>query len=177
MKTLGVLLSTVAAPLRRWNVRLLVWLLVAFVVLVGSYSAIFHELMALEGRAFTWTTSVYWTLTVMSTLGFGDITFESDLGRAFSMLVLLSGASFILVVLPFAFIQFVFTPWMQARESARAPRQVDGETSGHVVLTNHDAVTDALIDRAKQANLPYVLLVADLDEALRLHDQGYEVMR
>jgi voltage-gated potassium channel len=177
VKTLGLLLSSISAPLRRWNVRLVVWMLVALVVLVVIYSAVFHHLMGLEGRSFSWTTSVYWVLTVMSTLGFGDITFESDVGRAFSVLVLISGASFILVVLPFAFIQFVFTPWMQARESARAPRHVSADVSGHIVLTNHDAVTDALIDRAKHANLPYVLIVPDLDEALRLHDQGYEVMR
>jgi voltage-gated potassium channel len=177
VKTLGVLLSTLSAPLRRWNVRLAVWLVVAFVAMVVTYSAIFHELMAMEGRSFSWTTSVYWTLTVMSTLGFGDITFESDLGRAFSMVVLLSGATFILVLLPFVFIQFVFTPWMRAREYARAPRELDEDVRGHVVVTNLDPVSDALIDRAEHANLPYVLLVADLEEALRLHDQGYRVMR
>jgi transaldolase / glucose-6-phosphate isomerase len=36
-----------------------------------------------EGREHSWITGVYWTLTVMSTLGFGDITFETDLGRLF----------------------------------------------------------------------------------------------
>lgn len=177
MKTLGVMLSTLAAPLRRWNVKVAAYLLVAFIVLVGVYSALFHELMALEGRSFSWTTSIYWTLTVMSTLGFGDITFETDLGRAFSMVVLLSGASFILVLLPFVFIQFVFTPWMQKREAARAPRELPEDTRGHVVITAHDPVTDALIERCRQAGVPYVLLVPELDDALRLHDQGYEVMR
>ncbi|MEX1177914.1 MAG: NAD-binding protein [Nitriliruptor sp.] len=177
MKTLGMLLSTVAEPMRRWNVRLLAWMLFALLVLVVVYSAIFHELMALEGREFSWVTSIYWTLTVMSTLGFGDITFVSDLGRAFSVLVLITGATFILVVLPFGFIQFVVTPWMRARESARAPDRLADGVSGHIVLTNHDAVTAALIDRARHAHVPYVLLVADLDEALQLHDRGYQVMR
>jgi voltage-gated potassium channel len=177
VKTLGLLLSTVSEPLRRWNVRLALWLLAAFVAMVVVYSAVFHQLMALEGQSYSWITSFYWTLTVMSTLGFGDITFETDIGRFFSMVVLLSGATFILVLLPFAFIQFVFTPWMKAREYARAPRELEGDVRGHVVLTHLDPVSDALIDRVKQANVPYVLLVADLDEALRLHDRGYEVMR
>jgi voltage-gated potassium channel len=177
VKTLGLLLSTVSAPLRRWNVRIAMWLVVAFVAMVVVYSAVFHQLMALEGQSYSWVTSFYWTLTVMSTLGFGDITFETDAGRVFSMVVLLSGATFILVLLPFAFIQFVFTPWMKAREYARAPRELDEAISGHIVVTHLDPVTDALIDRAKQNNVPYVLLVPDLDEALRLHDQGYDVMR
>lgn len=177
MKTLGLMLATMSEPLRRWNVRIVAWLIVLLVVLVGVFSAIFHELMALEGRSFSWTTSIYWTMTVMSTLGFGDITFESDLGRAFSILVLVTGASFILVLLPFVFIQFVFTPWMQARENARAPREVDAALSGHILLTNLDAVTDALIRRAETAGVPTVLIVPDIAEALRLHDMGYSVMR
>lgn len=177
MKTLGLLLASVSAPLRRWNVRVLVWMLVALVVMVVAYSAIFHELMAAEGRSFSWPTSIYWTLTVMSTLGFGDITFQGDTGRLFSLVVLTSGALVILVIIPFVFIQFVFTPWMLARESARAPRKVDADVSGHVILTGLDVVTDALIERLDAAGTPYVVIVADVEEALRLHDRGYSVMR
>ncbi|CAN5517720.1 potassium channel protein [soil metagenome] len=177
MKTLGLMLATMSTSLQRWNVRIVVWLVIAFVTLVGAYSAIFHWIMALEGREFSWTTSVYWVLTVMSTLGFGDITFQNDLGRAFSILVLITGASFILVLLPFVFIQFIFTPWMQARESARAPRSVPDDLRDHLVLTNLDAVTDALIQRARNNGVPYVLIVPEVEEALRLHDLGYVVMR
>jgi len=39
----------------------------------------------------------------MSTLGFGDITFSSDLGRIFSLIVLLTGIVYLLVMLPFTF--------------------------------------------------------------------------
>src|SRR5690606_39416693 len=40
------------------------------VILVGLYSVLFHWIMATEGRDHSWATGVYWTLTVMSTLGF-----------------------------------------------------------------------------------------------------------
>lgn len=53
------------------------------VILVTVYSTLFHYIMAWEGREFSWVTGYYWTLTVMSTLGFGDITFESNLVRIF----------------------------------------------------------------------------------------------
>ena len=62
--------------------------------------------MLFEEKEFSWITGFYWTLTVMSTLGFGDITFASDLGKAFTLTVLLSGIVFLLVMLPFTFIQF-----------------------------------------------------------------------
>ncbi|HLL45575.1 MAG TPA: potassium channel family protein, partial [Longimicrobiaceae bacterium] len=79
-------------------------------VMMLAYSVAFHFLMAAEGQQHSWITGLYWTLTVMSTLGFGDITFQSDAGRAFSMLVLVSGVVFLLVVLPFTFIQFFYAP-------------------------------------------------------------------
>lgn len=112
----------------------------------------------------------------MSTLGFGDITFESDTGRLFSVVVLLTGILAILAVLPFAFIQFIFVPWMAQRESARTPRKLDENVYDHIVLTRMDAVADALIRRARRARVPYVVIVADVKEGLALHDAGYDVM-
>jgi hypothetical protein len=64
--------------------------------------------MESEGKEYSWITGFYWTLTVMTTLGFGDITFTTDLGKIFSIVVLLSGVIFLLVLLPFTFIQFFF---------------------------------------------------------------------
>ena len=80
--------------------------------------------MQWEGQRHSWLTGVYWTLTVMTTLGFGDITFNGDLGRFFSMIVLVSGVVFMLVLLPFTFIEFFYAPWMRAQTAARAPREL-----------------------------------------------------
>lgn len=160
----------------RRNTLALLKFILALAVLVTVYSVLFHALMAWEGRNYSWLTGFYWTLTVMSTLGFGDITFTSDLGRLFSIVVLLSGTLFLLMLLPFTFIQFFYAPWMAAQSAARAPRELPETTSGHVVVTNFDAVTTSLIRRLCQYNYPYVLLVKELDEALRLHDEGFQVM-
>lgn len=51
----------------------------------------------------------------MSTPGFGDINFESDVGRAFTILVLLSGIVLLLIMPPFAFIRFFYVPWLEAQ--------------------------------------------------------------
>ncbi len=77
------------------------------IAVVSLYGWLFHAVMAGEGQDHSWFTGVYWALTVMSTLGFGDITFESDLGRAFSTLVLLTGMVLLLIILPFLFIRIV----------------------------------------------------------------------
>lgn len=144
--------------------------------LVTVYSVLFHILMLREGEEHTWLTGFYWTLTVMSTLGFGDITFHTDLGRLFSIVVLLSGTIFLLVLLPFTFIEFFYLPWIRAQEQARAPRQLPRGTRGHVLLTNYDTVTEALIQRLEQYQYQYALMVPELEDALRLHDQGVNVV-
>ena len=160
----------------RRNVLLLLRFLLVLALMVTVYSVLFHFLMALEGQKFSWITGFYWTLTVMSTLGFGDITFTSDLGKLFSIVVLLSGTVFLLMLLPFTFIQFFYAPWMAAQEAARAPRELPTDTRGHVVVVDYDAVSIALMNKLKQFNRPYILVVSQLDEALRLHDEGFRVM-
>ncbi len=158
------------------NLRVLVQFLLALVIMVVVYSILFHYIMASEDQNFSWITGFYWTLTVMSTLGFGDITFNTDLGRIFSIFVLISGVLFLLILLPFTFIQLFYAPWMEAQSAARAPREIPKETASHVIMTHYDSVTSALIKKLKQYHYSYVVLVPELDEALRLSDLDVSVV-
>ncbi len=150
-----------------------------FVFLTGIvclYSFLFHILMQHEGRDFSWITGFYWSLTVMSTLGFGDITFHTDLGLFFTLIVLLSGVLFLLILLPFTFVQFFYEPWLEAQQKAQTPRELPEDTTGHIIITNLDPVTTNLIKKLKKYNYQYVLVVPDLNRAQDLHDQGYDVV-
>lgn len=162
-------------PARR-NVYSFVRFLLILAAMVTLYSILFHYIMAYEGRSYSWVTGFYWTLTVMSTLGFGDITFESDLGRIFSSVVLLSGVFFLLILFPFIFIEFFYVPWTRAQAEARAPSELPKDTRGHVILTALDPITRSLIKKLDQYRYEYVLLVSEVDEALRLNDHGFRVM-
>jgi Trk K+ transport system NAD-binding subunit len=158
------------------NLRVLFRFLLILLAMIVAYSAGFHLLMLRENQDHTWFTGFYWTLTVMSTLGFGDITFHTDLGRGFSVLVLVSGVVFLLVLLPFTFIEFFYQPWMEAQAAARAPRTISSDVKDHVILTNHDSVTGALIRRLTQYQISYVLLVPEIEDALQLHDAGVNIV-
>ncbi len=100
-----------------------------------------------EHEQHSWVTGLYWTLVVMTTLGFGDITFTSDIGRIFSIVVLLSGVVFLLVMLPFLFIRLFYAPWLEARVRLRAPREVPAGMRGHVIIAEYDAIAAGLIER------------------------------
>ncbi|MFN3999952.1 potassium channel family protein [Algoriphagus sp.] len=160
----------------RKNLRLLFNFLLILLGMITIFSVIFHLLMLREGQSFSWLTGFYWTLTVMSTLGFGDITFNSDLGRLFSIVVLLSGMLFLLVLFPFTFINFFYSPWIKAQEQARVPRELPKNTQGHVILTRYGPVTEALIKKLDRFKYQYYVLVNDLAEGLRLKELGVNVM-
>lgn len=177
MKTMATQLTLLFSTGRqRSNMRLLIRFSLVLLLLFAVYSVLFHLLMVYEGRQYSWVTGIYWTLTTMSTLGFGDITFASDLGKLFSVVVLLSGIVFLLVMLPFTFIQFFYAPWLDEQNKARAPRRVPDDLSGHVIFTDFDAVTVDLIHRLKPYGTPYVVVTPELQNALDLHDQGYHVV-
>jgi Trk K+ transport system NAD-binding subunit len=112
----------------------------------------------------------------MSTLGYGDVAFATDIGRIFSILVLLSGIIFMLVLLPFTFIELFYEPWMESRAASRVPRAVPKEMSGHVILTYYGPVVMALIPKLVQFKYPYVVILPELDDVLLLSDQGINVI-
>jgi len=180
MKTMGSHLATLLAgetKLRRQLapfVRYVV-LLVAVVVLYGW---LFQAIMAREGQDHSWFTGVYWALTVMSTLGFGDITFESDLGRAFSTLVLLTGMVLLLIILPFLFIRVVYAPWLEQRSRSRirSLQSVPKGLAGHVLICSNDPLAPGLIRRLELAGEPVYVIEPDTDLAMRMQDVGVPVV-
>ncbi|HVR29120.1 MAG TPA: NAD-binding protein [Thermoanaerobaculia bacterium] len=161
----------------RSNLRALGKYLAFLAGLIALYTVLFHWIMwEAEGVRHTWLTGLYWTLTVMTTLGFGDITFQSDVGRAFSLLVLLSGVVFLLIVLPFAFIRFFYAPWLEARIRQRAPRAAPARLAGHVILCRYDDIARMVIERLRILEIPHLVLEPDPAVAANLFSDGVSVV-
>jgi len=161
----------------RANLGALLKYLGFLVALIVLYAILFHLIKAnVEGERYSWITGFYWTLVVMTTLGFGDITFTSDLGRFFSIVVLLSGVVLLLVMMPFLFIRLFYAPWLEARVRLRAPRQVPERTAGHVIITEFDAIATSLIERLRREHVPYFVIERDPTVAARLAGDGISVI-
>ncbi len=120
MKTVvSLLTSFMSQRPQRDRARAFVWYVVMLIAVMLLYGWLFHVIMAREGQQHSWFTGIYWALTVMTTLGFGDITFASDLGRVFSSIVLVTGVVLLLIILPFLFIRLVYAPWLEQRSRGR----------------------------------------------------------
>ncbi|MEE4191872.1 MAG: NAD-binding protein, partial [Halieaceae bacterium] len=161
-----------ARLLGRRNIRALARFVGSLLALVTVFSLLFQVFMVFEGQEHSWVTGFYWTLSTMSTLGYGDISFVSDAGRVFSMVVLLSGIIFMLVLLPSTFIELLYEPWMAARARSLLPKRVPAGTSGHIILTFYGPVAGALIQKLTQYKYPYVVILPELEEVTQLIDRG-----
>ena len=140
------------------------------------YSFLFVEIQAKEGNETSWFTGFYWTLTTMTTLGYGDITFTTNLGRGFSILVLLTGLTMLVIALPVAFVEFIYRPWLDANSLRRIPKVISRGVKDHVIMTNYDEVTASLATRLRHYNNNFVFIVDNLEKALDLYDQGISVI-
>lgn len=161
----------------RQNVRALMRYLLVLLGVVVLFTVIFHVIMwNVEGQEHSWATGLYWTLTVMSTLGFGDITFTSDVGRLFTVVVLVTGIILLLIVLPFAFIRYFYAPWLEAQVERKAPRRLPDGTRGHVVLCRQDSLTPGLIRRMERRGIPYCVIEPDPERGARMDDEGLSVV-
>lgn len=179
MKFLGstFLASVMGAREMRRNVGAVLKYLAFLVAVIVVYAVVFHFIMwNVEGERHSWITGLYWTLTVMSTLGFGDITFQSDVGRLFSVFVLVSGIILLLVLLPYVFIRYFYAPWLEAQVRRRAPRDVPDAVRDHVLITAFDSVAEGLAARLTLLGIPYRIIEPDPREAGRRHDDGFSVI-
>ncbi len=136
------------------------------------FSVLFHLVMLWEGREYSWMTGVYWTFTVMSTLGFGDITFHSDLGMCFSVIVLLTGLVGLLIVLPSVFMQFIYNPWLEAQKRREVKHSLPPAVRDHVIIVGVSPISKNLAQVLTRYGVYNVLLCGGTQEALGLMDQG-----
>lgn len=132
----------------RRNLKALLKFLIFLISVVLIYAVLFCWIMiAIEKEEHSFITGIYWALTVMSTLGFGDITFHSNIGRLFSIVVLMSGIVLLMIVLPFAFIRYFYAPWLETQIRYRAPREVPRDTVDHVIICRYDTVVRGFVKK------------------------------
>lgn len=119
--------------------------------------------------------AIYYTVEVMTTLGFGDILPVTGLSRLFtSSLVVLGVASFFGAVATF------FGPIIQKRVENVVNVMETAEFAGmkdHIVFCGYTPLISSLIKELKFKEIPFVLIVRDQENATFLKNDGYIVLR
>jgi len=177
VKTVAAELAYFLRGQAKKNLKLLIIYCCFLFTMVLVYALIFRHLMLLlEGREYSLIAGIYWTITVMTTLGFGDITFHSEPGYIFAALVTISGVIFLLILLPFAMISLFIAPWIEERVRYRPPPELPNVMRGHVLIFGIDAFTRALMRKMQGRQVPFVVVATSHDEAFLLESQGMSVL-
>jgi Trk K+ transport system NAD-binding subunit len=172
MKTIAAELAYFLRGRAKENAKALLLYCLFLFILIMAYAVLFRFLMwHLEGREFSLIAGIYWTITVMTTLGFGDITFHSDPGYIFAAVVTVSGVIFLLIILPFGMISLFLAPWVEHRLRHRLSYVLPAATTGHVLIFGIDPVARSLTHRLQSLGIPFVVVISDHDTALRLAEE------
>jgi voltage-gated potassium channel len=145
---------------------------VATLLLVALYAAIFMELMSYEEQLENLdpVTAVYWVITTMTTVGYGDVVFESIPGKVFSSIVGLSGI-FILFAVAFP---LIVTPELE-RLSRELPSRAPPKMRGHIIICGYNPIVEALAENFKRQNVPF-LVIERSEETARKISKKYQVI-
>ncbi len=178
MKTIAAELAYFLRGRARQNLKYLIFYFVFLIAVIFVYAALFQYFMLhLEGREYSFVAGIYWTITVMTTLGFGDITFHSDAGFIFAMIVTLTGVILLLIILPFSLISLFLAPWIEHRLRYRPTHELPPDTSSHVLIFGLDTVTRALLRKLRTRDISFTIVTPDYQEAVRLEeDEGLQVV-
>jgi voltage-gated potassium channel len=115
----------------------------------------------------------YFSLVTGSTVGYGDITPSSAVGKLFALSVLLVTVSSFAVVLG-----VVFTPLIEARFSKALGRMTEEQLDvldNHVLVLGFGDLTEPILEElSTQADV--LVVVDDEERARRLSERGYTVL-
>ncbi|MGC8691421.1 MAG: NAD-binding protein [Thermoplasmata archaeon] len=120
------------------------------------------------------TTAFYYTIEVMTTLGFGDILPVTNAARLFtSSLVVFGIVSFLGSVVS------VMGPVLQKRLEKVVNIMENVEFSGlknHIIFCGYNPIINSLVEELRNRGIPLVLIVRDTEMATYLKNDGYIVL-
>jgi Trk K+ transport system NAD-binding subunit len=125
-----------------------------------------------EGEKHSFVDGLYWAVTTMTSLGFGDIVFTSVEGRLFSGFIAFAGVILFGIMLPFSVIAVFFGPWLQNLMRYRPRVHLPGKVAGHIIICGWDSVAETLVSKLISDNVPYIVLTPEMSEARQLEEEG-----
>lgn len=136
-------------------IRKSVKLILAVILPVAIYSLVFMALMSYEGQSqnVDIITALYWVIVSITTLGYGDIVFHSQIGRFFTMIVALSGiAVFWAVILPLG-----LTPKIESIVRAN-PTSAPEKIEDHIIISGYSPMVEALAEEMGLLEIPFLII-------------------
>jgi len=155
--------------LTRRTIYYLLILVGTTVLFAGVYSA---GMSAWEGRARPWYRSLEVVIQTFTTTGYGqDAPWKSPQMNLLVILMQLTGIGFILSA-----VDVFVVPWLRQALRPTAPTSIP-DVADHVVVCGYTPRVEVFVAEMQARDQDYVLVEADADRALSLHEQEHRVVR
>lgn len=152
--------------------RRTVYYLLVLVAATGLFTGLYSVGMSVwEDRPRTWYQSLEVVIQTFTTTGYGeDAPWQSPHLNLLVILMQLAGIGFILSA-----VDVFVVPWLQEALRPVAPTTAP-EMDDHVLVCGSTPRVEVFIDELEARDRDYVLIEADSEQAVALHQQEYRVM-
>ncbi len=131
-----------------------------FIFSIFLLTVVAVEIKKSEGEEIGFLDGLYWVVTTITTVGYGDIVMSSETGKIFSMLVQIYGIGFLFgVALP-----YILIPWAERRFLISIPERVD--IANHILVFGYTKLTPHLISQIERLGVNYVVIETERERAV-----------
>jgi len=133
-------------------------ILFAFAV-IFTYIFIFIQIVKYE-QSYEYANffdGLYWVVSTVTTVGYGDIVLESTPGKMFSVFVQLSGIPLVFGLLFTA----VIIPWFEKNIRSGLPTKASRNLKEHIIICGYNKLIETLMEELNEDDIPYVLIEED----------------
>ena len=148
-----------------WHKTLLKSVLGAFAIII-VYMLLFLEIMILEGQNeyVNIYDAIYWVVSTLTTVGYGDITMTSPIGKMYAVFVQLSGIPLVFGIL----FTLVIIPWMEKKIQSNIPSKAPKKLNDHIIICGYNRLIETLIEELKENDIPYILVEEEAELVMEL---------
>ncbi len=140
-----------------------------FLIILIIYSEIFVILkLYYENEYYSIFDGIYWVVTTVTTVGYGDIVLNSVPGRIFTILVMLTGIFFL-----FGFLfPYVLIPWAEMRLRLYVPRKIEG-LKNHVVVFGYNPLSRGICKELERSGVRFLVVERNEEDAKKSLEEGF----
>ncbi|MBT3337855.1 MAG: potassium channel protein [Anaerolineae bacterium] len=123
----------------------------------------------LEGMSFI--DALYMTVITISTVGYGEVRTLSEMGRIFTIFLILGGGGVVGFALTVGVDYIMSGKWQGYREKRRHARMLS-ELNNHVIICGFGRVGKNVTDELKAEGVPFIVIDIDPEEATQAEEHG-----
>ncbi|MBE8539515.1 ion channel [Geoglobus acetivorans] len=141
-----------------------------FIFTILVISVVAYHIKQMEGDEVSFVDAIYWTITTMTTVGYGDIVMKTPTGKIFSIFVQIYGIAFLFGI---AF-PYIVVPWAERKFLLKLPEKAELER--HVAVFGFTRLTPFLVEELEKMGIDYIIVENSREKAIQAIESGYSVV-